>query len=781
MPFRCCILFGGPSAERNISAGSIKPWLNYLADEDDVDLTVIFIDREERAFVLPRRFGFTNTCEDFEQILDVAEALSEERFREILSRQDVAVPLIHGSFGEDGRLQMKLEDIGVPYLFSGPEALAATYDKALTYDILEACGFITPRRFVVTREEWKEGSSALFDRARALEQDDGRLCAVKPLRSGSSFGVSLPSDDPDEFEAAIDLALEFDDVVLVEEILTGTEFSVLVMDGDVGEKPWALAPTEIDHRGIYDTRSKYLHGEGARLLTPMRSQAVDRAREAAASAYAALGMRHLARVDGFIDDETVYVTDVNGVSGMGFSSFVFLQTSMVGLSHRDLIGRLLKEACGTDPFATTAADEKRRVHVLFGGATSERQVSRQSGMFVGLCLMARGFDVTFQFMDRQHRFTEIGLFLALHHDVEEIEDLIGDTEGRALVTNLSQEMTAGRELGTSHAHHLTVGETVDLATAVADADFVFLALHGGIGEDGTIQGALEHLGKPYNGCGPETSKLCADKWELSERVAKSNLDAVAIPRHSTIQRDEMRTILHDGQAVQFFDEKSAELGSPALICKPRSDGCSSGVKLLRNAEELRAFFEGVVTLRESLPLGYFYEGSREIKMPSPMPPSWLLEEALVNPPAAAHLTTGSRAWFESRRYVELTLGVIEIDGTLHAGSPTIAVAADAELSLEEKFQQGVGANLFLSEFVDAATVDDVKRRIVDVAALAGVRGFARIDFFLDRKEDRVLVIEVNTLCGMTEATVFYTQMFDAFDWSPAETLERIVMATAEAR
>ena len=84
MPFRCCILFGGPSAERNISAGSIKPWLTYLADEDGVELTVLFVDREERAFLLPRRFGFTNTCEDFEQILDAGDALDDERVRAVV-------------------------------------------------------------------------------------------------------------------------------------------------------------------------------------------------------------------------------------------------------------------------------------------------------------------------------------------------------------------------------------------------------------------------------------------------------------------------------------------------------------------------------------------------------------------------------------------------------------------------------------------------------------------------------------------------------------------------
>lgn len=789
-PLRVCILFGGPSDERNISAGSIKPWVTYLAARPGVALSVVFLDRDLRAHRLAPRWFYTNTCEDFESELTAADRLSEAELDALLAGEDLAIPIIHGRHGEDGELQRRLERVGVPYLFSAPDALATTLDKAATFEVLRAAGLPVPEFLVFDRDAWERGPAETWRRVRShLGRDatPGVLCAVKPLRSGSSLGVSLVPDDADAFERAVAEALVHDDRVVVEEFLSGGEFSVVVLQDRDGQAV-ALAPTEVEKQdALYDQRAKYLQGEGARLHTPLRDAgSVEPVRRAAERAFEALGMRDMARIDGFLVGDRVFVTDVNGISGMGMSSFVFLQTAMVGISHRELIEGLVARRARRplQEIAPGPQGRAERVHVLFGGATSERQVSRQSGVFVGLCLLARGFDVRFLLMDRGSRFTEVGLFYALHHDVEEIEALVAGTERRREIAALARGVAARLGAESGAERHLHVGATTDLAGAVEGADFAFLALHGGAGEDGTLQAALEVLGVPYNGAGSRSSRICSDKVDALDRVDAQLPAGVRTPRRRAVDRAEMLAWWRASRGAEDwqrrFAEFAVELDSPVLVVKPRADGCSTGVKVLRDGAELRGYVGAVLRLASELRAGELGPGSRRLKLPEPSPERWVLEQGLVEPdavplPAGDWNARNLQPWFARKRWVELTCGVLEREeGGFLAATPSVTVAASAELSLEEKFQQGTGTNLELSSFLAPERVAALRERVVAVAERLGIEGYARIDGFYDRETDEFIVLEPNTLCGLTEATVLYTQMLAAAELTPAELLERLV-------
>jgi len=818
---RIALFFGGPSDERNISAGSIKPWILWLATDPRVRLSVVFFDREREPWLLPPRWYHTNTCEDFEAQLGDEDRLGADGLARLAREQDLVVPLIHGEYGEDGGIQTRLEELGVPYLFSRPDALAASLDKARCYERLAAADLPVPAHFVVRPDPAPGAGGDPLERVdaraayrRAREQAGrtrrtgprGRLCAIKPLAAGSSLGVTLVDDDFGAFRSALARALEHGSAALCEEVVHGTEFSVVVVERRSGE-PVALAPTEIElKRTVYDTRSKYLHGEGARLHTPMFDEAaIEPVRRAATRAFEALGLRHMARIDGFVEPSgRVLVTDVNGISGVGLSSFVFLQTSLVGWSHADLIRHLIglvhpgprlgpsepTASPTTSPAAPALETARRRtIAVLFGGATSERQVSRQSGVFCGLALLSRGHRVRFVAMDTRSRFTPIGLFLALHHDVEEIEELVREPARRARIERLAR--TIGRELGIDEARatrELAVGATTDLAAAVADVDFVFLGLHGGSGEDGTIQTALEALDKPYNGAGPSASRLASDKWDAVEAVRAAFVErpelGIGTPEHRCVTRAELFRWWQDaaGDPRRWsarYEALCAELDAPAVVIKPRADGCSTGVKLLGDAASLARFVRAIVTLEEEIATDEL-AGGRPIKLPMPSPAEWVFEGALVEPappplppgdPNAASL----RGWFAAKRFVELTVAVLERDdGSLVAAMPSVTVAAARELSLEEKFQQGTGTNVELDAFVDAPAIERLRERVRLVAEVLGIRGYARIDGFWDRRSDRFLVIEPNTLCGLTEATVFYTQVLGSFGLTPPAVLDEIV-------
>lgn len=330
---------------------------------------------------------------------------------------------------------------------------------------------------------------------------------------------------------------------------------------------------------------------------------------------------------------------------------------------------------------------------------------------------------------------------------------------------------------------LAVGPTTDLAGALDGAEAVFLALHGGVGEDGTLQAALEVAGLPYNGCGPAASALCADKGDLAAALAAAHVDGLTVPRQRALGRQELLDLWRAGATAEgrraAFDGLRDELGSAAVVVKPRADGCSTGVKLLRDGDELQRFLEGVLSLREELPAGCFGPDSRPLALPRPMPARWLAEQAVLDESPAGDARPGSLEWFAGRRFVELTCAVVERDGALVCATPSIALAADSELSLEEKFQQGVGTNLLLSGFVSAERVATVRRRVEALVSAAGVQGYARVDCFLDTADDSLVLIEINSLPGLTEATVFYTQVLDAFCWSPPTVLDHLLTLGVE--
>ena len=806
------VFFGGPSEERDVSAGSIKPWVTYVQADPTAEVTVIFIDRELRAYRLLPVFYYANTCADFESQLRTLDLeLDWDEVGELARRHDVAVPLVHGAFGEDGVLQQRLESWDIPYVFSAPDSLAGTLDKQRCYDTLAHAGFPVPAHRTVDRHAWAADPGGTVAELTALAPVLGpapgggdRPVAVKPLAGGSSFGVDVVPATADQIARAVDEAFASTaGAVLVEEFIEGVEFSVVVLDGP-GGTPIALAPTEVEKppgQQVYGTQEKYLHGSGVVHHTPMRVEAASlhRVRHRAVEAYATLGMRHMARIDGFLlADGTVVITDVNGISGMGFSSFVFQQAAMVGIDHRMLIMGLLAAALG-NPDVTAAeggghADGARRIHVVLGGPTSERQVSRQSGCFVGLSLLASGNDVRFYLMDLQSRYTEIGLFYVLHHDVEEIQALATDPVRRATIEAVGEVIRSEFAMsGPAAAAALAMGHPESLADAVEAADFVFLAIHGGSGEDGRLQLALERLGRPFNGSGPRAADLVGDKAATSVWLRALGLTGVGAPAQRVVDIFELGSWLDamDGPtaAATRYRALCDELSADALVCKPATDGCSTGVKLLRRPEVMQQFFDAIVSERPEftgdetrIDLG---GRAPSIAMPVPAPKRWLVERAFVDP-VVVDLPDGDlnldtlRPWFASKRFVELTAGVLDRPGRgLVAAVPSVTVAAD-ELTLQQKFQQGVGTNLALDNFVDAVVTESVRARIEGIARAFDIEGYARLDAFWDRIDDVVYLLEINSLCGLTEATVFYSQwLADADSLPPWAVLDRIVEAGYE--
>ena len=429
-------------------------------------------------------------------------------------------------------------------------------------------------------------------------------------------------------------------------------------------------------------------------------------------AYAALGLRVYGRIDGFVtEDGTVVVTDVNGIGGHGVLEFVFQQAAMVGLDHQRLIRRLLAAACDVEvdrDRSDVPRSGSRRVHVVLGGTTSERQVSRQTGCFVGLSLLASGTDVHFHLMDLQSRYAEIGLFYVLHHDVEEIQALVSDPVRRAAIDRVARTVRGELGLiGEPGADPLAVGSPTSLAVMADDADFIFLALHGGPGEDGRLQLALDRLGRPYNGSGPVVADRAADKAATAAWVRSSGHRPAWASRPAEVDVFELGGWLDESDrpsaAADRFRQLCVELGAEALVCKPATDGCSTGVKILRRPDTMARFSPPwSPRLPSSCPMRsgpICGDGRPSSPCRCRRPSGGCSRQAFVESPPvplpSGDLNLGSLGpWFAAKRYIELTAAVLDRPGRgLVSAMPSVTVAAD-ELTLQQKFQQGVGTNFW---------------------------------------------------------------------------------------
>lgn len=255
---------------------------------------------------------------------------------------DVAFIAIHGRWGEDGTLQGMLELLGIPYVGSGVLASALAMDKTMTKVFLAARGMDVPRGFVV------EATAGGHDRERAAARADelGYPLVVKPIAQGSSFGIAIVGG-ADALAEAIDAALAYDERVLVEERLLGTELTVGVIDSDASGSPQPLPVIEIvTRREFFDYRAKYdptLSDE----ICPARipDELAQRAQALARDAHLALGCRDLSRTDMIATaDGRLYVLEVNTIPGMTANSLLPKAARTAGIPFGELCSRLIERA-----------------------------------------------------------------------------------------------------------------------------------------------------------------------------------------------------------------------------------------------------------------------------------------------------------------------------------------------------------------------------------------------------------------------------------------------------
>jgi D-alanine-D-alanine ligase-like ATP-grasp enzyme len=585
---------------------------------------------------------------------------------------------------------------------------------------------------------------------------------------------------------------QIDDQALLEPFCKGREFTVLVFENAHNE-PVALTPTEIEisyeDGQIFDYRRKYLPTANTIYHTPPRFsyEIISLIQKEAERIFKVFGMRDFARIDGWLlDDGRLLFTDFNPISGMEQNSFLFRQAAVVGMSHASALMFVIQRACqrqriNFEPALKKLHLNRKPVYVLFGGKTAERQVSLMSGTNVWLKLRSSDtFYPTPYLLDKNSSVWELPYSFTLNHTVEEIFDncMIHPSvreKQSLLVANIRQRLLAYLEdtrLETAQAQ--TYSLDAFIRKAKESAAFVFVALHGGEGEDGTLQQALSEAGVLYNGSGPVASALCMDKYLTAHAIENlSDPQIQSLPK-CLISHEHMFG-LKDLEACQaLWEQLQNDFGSSSYVLKPRNDGCSAGIIQISCAQDLQNYALLIASKADAIPSGVFKDQQSVIEM-SVSSDSFILEPYIATDEL---LIQGQELIHRPKKgWLELTVGVLEASGHYESLLPSIAIAEGGLLSLEEKFQGGTGVNITppSESLLSKDQVEAIQRANERVARALGIENYARIDFFMNNRTNELIVIEANSLPGMTASTVIYHQaLAHTPSMNPRTFLERII-------
>jgi UDP-N-acetylmuramate--alanine ligase len=870
---RIGILFGGNSREREVSFAGGRTVYDNL-NKALFEPVPLFVDSFGNLLRLRWEFIYKGSIRDFyppvgelpvspngfqvyAESLPFTGAAGAERLThslgsvvppaELCGLIDFAFLCLHGTNGEDGRIQGLLEYLRIPYSGSGILPSAFGMNKVVQKQMMEAAGFACPRHAAIRRSDWMQEKNKAGIIA-ALRRDVGLPCVIKAANQGSSIGVSVIQQDSDEgILAAVDTAffirrlqpeewkrrtlpervelvrtlcdiregigvpllagvagtapvqlhhpeavLQFLDQhledagsgillqgcdaeseVIAEAFIEGREFSCIVIRNEDG-KAVALPPTEIRKgREVFDYRSKYLPGL-SRKITPIQLPYTDiqRIRKECERLFDTFRFNVYARIDGFFGPGgQLFLNDPNTTSGMMPSSFFFHQAAEIGLNpsqfltyiirtslaerisdFKDLVGLpALLERLDQDLAALKGAGkEKIRVAVILGGYSSERHISVESGRNIYEKLSSsEKYDPVPVFLSgdaTRFRLFQIPVSLLLKDNADDIRE---KTEHFSMHEVTGEIIHQCADITSRYTSARNVLEPVEMRIEqlAGLVDFAFIALHGRPGEDGAIQRSLEAAGLPYNGSGVNASGITINKYETNELLMRHGFH---VARHRLVDEAEW----HKNKEA-LLQNIFGEFTFP-FIAKPVDDGCSSAVKKIRSREELEAFASLIFREEEELISGPAAVLQLKMKEEFPRKRQFLIEE-LVQKGDAAHfleITGGLLTHFNDRG--ERIYEMFEASEALSEGDV---------LSLEEKFLAGQGQNITPARYAADPTVRDtisgrVKEELMRVAKLLDIEGYARIDAFVRifaNGEVEVIIIEVNSLPGMTPATCIFHQ------------------------
>jgi len=248
-----------------------------------------------------------------------------------LKNYDVLFNILHGTFGEDGRMQAILDVISVPYTGSGVETSVIAFDKYLCSLLVNDLVDI-PTYMLISKDTYQE-----------FIKDVEFPCVIKPRREGSSIGIHI-CHSIDELESALKMEFDRYNELIAQKYIKGTEVTISVIDID--SKPVVLPILELRPKNaFYDYEAKYTDGLTEFIIPAQIGEKMTRKIEKIAlDIYKKLGCRHFARIDGIISNDRFYFLEVNTLPGMTDLSDLPMSAKAYGMAFEELVNNIVLQA-----------------------------------------------------------------------------------------------------------------------------------------------------------------------------------------------------------------------------------------------------------------------------------------------------------------------------------------------------------------------------------------------------------------------------------------------------
>lgn len=326
------IVFGGKSTEHEISLLSTRSILEQI-DQEKYDISLVRIDINGNWSLVGDVDAVESTPITLIPNSHGASILATET-GQIIKNIDVAFPVLHGVFGEDGTIQGYFRMMNVAFVGCDVMASSACMDKDLTKRVLRDAGIgIAP--YAVATSDYKPDFSI-------LEKELGTPLFIKPANLGSSVGVFKVENESQYNEKLIE-ALTYDAKVLVEKAIVGKEIECAVLGN---ERPKASLPGQvIMNTEFYDFESKYVDKDASSTQVPAQlpNHQLELIRTLAVKAYKAMGCEGLSRVDFFVtNDGDILINEINTIPGFTRISMYPKMWEASGIPYPELINMLIQ-------------------------------------------------------------------------------------------------------------------------------------------------------------------------------------------------------------------------------------------------------------------------------------------------------------------------------------------------------------------------------------------------------------------------------------------------------
>lgn len=334
------VLAGGTSTERDVSLITGTKVYEALKNKGhQVILVDLFMGLEDMETIPADIFtmeynwvknvtGIAESNPDIEQVKAMRKDKSDNIFGahviEVCQKADIVFMALHGSNGEDGRIQATFDLMGIKYTGTGYLSSALAMDKGIS------------RKFFQTSNV-PVAAGITVSKGMDVSSWSTYPCIVKPCCGGSSVGVSIAQNE-NEFKSALEAAFVFEDEVVVEQFIEGREFSIGVIEGK------ALPIIEIAPiQGFYDYKNKYQAGSTIETCpAKLSEEQTKEMQKYAEMAYEALGIEAYARIDFMMaKDGKMYCLEANTLPGMTPTSLLPQEAAVLGINFEELCEKLI--------------------------------------------------------------------------------------------------------------------------------------------------------------------------------------------------------------------------------------------------------------------------------------------------------------------------------------------------------------------------------------------------------------------------------------------------------